>query len=103
MNSYEFLKYLTANLTADKPGDEKNTCSATGFYARINNKDALVTAKHFVENTVATITVTAHYKEHDTVISLPITACVEWQTSMEYDIAYCDIKPLKKKLKEIIR
>lgn len=101
MNSYDFLKYLTVNLSAKKLGEEKGACCATGFYAIIDNKEVLVTAKHFTENTESTITITAHYKERDTVISLPITAYIEWDYSQEYDIAFCEIKPLKKKLKEI--
>ena len=38
MNSYDFLKYLTVNISAKNLSEEKShTCSATGFYAIINN------------------------------------------------------------------
>lgn len=102
MNSYEFLKYLTVNISAKNISeDEPHISSATGFYAIVGNKPVLVTAKHFVVPIASTITVSVHYKENDSIITIPITAHVEWEVSEEYDIAYCKIKPIAEKLKEI--
>ena len=102
MNSYEFLKFLTVKLTANEHGDEKSLlCRATGFYLTFNDKHVIVTAKHFADSTEPKITIPAHYKESDAVVTVPVTACVEWVMSEEYDIAYCDIKPFEKKFKEI--
>ena len=102
MNSYEFLKYLTVNITAKQTSNEDaDKCTATGFYAVIKNTPVLITAKHFVTHTEAMITVSVHYKEDDTVITIPISAKVNWLQSDEYDVAYCNIKPIAEKFKEI--
>lgn len=103
MNSYNFLKYLTVKLTSEENDDKKyNKCSATGFYAVINNKTVIVTARHFAcEAAESLITVPAHYMENDIIITIPITAKVEWVWSDEYDIAYCTVTPIVKKLKDI--
>ena len=102
MNSYEFLKFLTVKLTADKLADTKGrTCTATGFYVVINGAAYIVTAKHFAEETEQNVTISAHYTDSDTVVTVPITAYVEWDASEEFDIAYCKIKPYEKKFKEI--
>ena len=102
MNSYDFLKYLTVNLNAKKISvDNQHICAATGFYAIINNTPVIVTAKHFTSNTETAITISAHYKENNTIITLPVTANIEWFCSDEYDIAYCKVQPIAKKFKEI--
>lgn len=102
MTSYEFFKYLTVKICAKGSFCEKqNICTATGFYATIDGNPVIVTAKHFTENTEPTITVPVHYKENDTVITMPVTAKVQWLCSDEYDIAYCMVKPIADKLKEI--
>lgn len=104
MNSYEYLKFLTVKLTADKLADTKGqTCTATGFYVVINGAAYIVTAKHFAEETEQNVTIAVHYTDSDTVVTVPITAYVEWDASEEYDIAYCKIKPFEKKFKEITR
>lgn len=102
MNSYDFLKYLTVNINAKNISEDKpHICSATGFYAIINNTPVIVTARHFVIPTESAITVSVHYKENDTIITIPITANVRWYCSDEYDIAYCKVKPIAEKFKEI--
>lgn len=89
MNSYDFLKFLTVKLTAYKFSGEEKTCNATGFYAIINNIPVIVTAKHFAEGTMSVLTIPGHYTESKTVVTVPVTANVEWIESDEYDIAYC--------------
>ena len=102
MNSYEYLKFLTVKLNADKLADTKGrNCTATGFYVIINGAAYIVTARHFSEETKSQVTIAAHYKENNTVITVPITVYVEWQTSEEYDIAYCKVNVFEKKFKEI--
>ena len=102
MNSYEYLKFLTVKLTAEKLADTKGrTCTATGFYVVLNGAAYIVTAKHFAEGTEQNVTIAAHYTDHNTVITVPVTAFVEWFVSDEFDIAYCLVKPFEKKFKEI--
>ena len=102
MNTYEILKFLTVKLTASKAVDkELSTCIATGFYIILNGSPVIVTAKHFTDETELHVTITAHYKENGTVVSLPVTAYVEWIMSEEFDIAYCKVEPFEKKFKEI--
>ena len=102
MNSYEILKFLTVKLTAKKFGDTNGkTVSATGFYAILDGKPVIVTAKHFTEAIEPQVTIPAHYKINNTIITVPVTAYVEWEASDEFDIAYCKIKPFEKKFKEI--
>ena len=102
MKSYEILKFLTVKLTASKTSDaEHSTCVATGFYVILNGTPVIVTAKHFAEDTDEHVTITAHYKENNKIISLPVTAYVEWIASAEFDIAYCKVEPFEKKFKEI--
>ena len=102
MKTYEILKFLTVKLTASKAVDtEHSTCIATGFYVILDGSPVIVTAKHFTDETELNVTITAHYKENGTVVSLPVTAYVEWLTSEEFDIAYCKVEPFEKKFKEI--
>ena len=102
MNSYEFLKFLTVSLNAKQLSDTKeNICRATGFYVTIDGAAYIVTAKHFAEDTEQNVTISAHYIEDSTLVTLPITAYVEWEVYDEFDIAYCSIKPFEKKFKEI--
>ena len=102
MKSYEILKFLTVKLTASKAFNaEHSTYTATGFYAMLNGSPVVVTAKHFAEDTDENVTITAHYKENNKIISLPVTAYVEWIASAEFDIAYCKVEPFEKKFKEI--
>ena len=102
MNSYDILKFLTINLTSNSLVDTKNNIlSATGFYATINGITVIVTAKHFARNTDSKVTLTAHYKDGDTIISLPVTAYANWIASYEYDIAFCAVTPFEDKVKEI--
>ena len=102
MNSYEYLKFLTVKLTAEKLADTKGrTCTATGFYVVLNGAAYIVTAKHFAEGTEQNVTIAAHYTDNNTVITVPVTAFVEWFVSDEFDIAYCLVKPFEKKFKEI--
>ena len=102
MNTYEILKFLTVKLTASKAVDtEHSTCIATGFYVILDGSPVIVTAKHFTDETELNVTITAHYKENGKIISLPVTAYVEWVMSEEFDIAYCKVKPFEKKFKEI--
>ena len=61
MNSYDYLKFLTVKLTAEKLADTKGqTCTATGFYVVINGAAYIVTAKHFAEETEQKVTIAAH-------------------------------------------
>ena len=102
MNSYEILKFLTVKLTAEKFGDTNGkTVSATGFYAILDGKPVIVTAKHFTEAIEPQVTIPAHYKINNTIITVPVTAVADWVVSEEYDIAYCEVKPFEKKFKEI--
>ncbi len=101
MNSYDFLKYLTVNLSSELVCKENSACTATGFYAIIKNKPVIVTAQHFTETTAETVTITGHYAEKDSVISFPVTAKVNWTCSEEYDIAYCEVKSFAENFKEI--
>ena len=69
MNSYEYLKFLTVKLTAEKLADTKGrTCTATGFYVVMNGAAYIVTAKHFAEGTEQNVTIAAHYTDNNTVI-----------------------------------
>ena len=101
MNGYEFLKYLTVNITANSLKKESISSTATGFYVRLNNKTLLVSAKHFAVSTESAIQIPVHYKENNTVVTIPITIPIEWTASEEYDIAFCDIKPIAQRFKEI--
>ena len=102
MNGYEFLKFLTVNIEGSiSTGKEQNDCTATGFYAIINDDTVLATAKHFTEHIDSAITVPVHYKENNTIVTIPVTACVEWSWHNEYDIAYCSIQPIMDKFREI--
>ena len=52
MTGYEFLKFLTVNIEGSiSTGKEQNDCTATGFYAIINDDTVLATAKHFTAQT----------------------------------------------------
>lgn len=101
MNSYEFLKYLTVNITAKSLRKESAEATATAFYVRLKNTTLLVTAKHFAANTESIVQVPVHYKENNTIVTIPVTAPVEWTASEEYDIAFCDINPIVQKFKAI--
>ena len=102
MKTYEILKFLTVKLTASKAvATEAKSCIATGFYVILDGSPVIVTAKHFTDETELNVTITAHYKENGKIISLPVTAYVEWVMSEEFDIAYCKVEPFEKKFKEI--
>ena len=102
MNSYDFLKFLTVNLSANKFAEEnRKICNATGFYAKLKGSTVIVTAKHFVNNTEPIISVPVHYMENDNIITISVTAKVDWVTSDEHDIACCKVKPIAEKLKAI--
>lgn len=102
MTGYDFLKFLTVNIEGSiSTGKEQNDYTATGFYAIINDDTVLVTAKHFTEHIDSAITVPVHYKENNTIVTIPVTACVEWSWHNEYDIAYCSIQPIMDKFREI--
>lgn len=102
MNGYDFLKYLTVNLTTTQEiGNVDRTSTATGFYAILNSKPVLITAKHFAQEAMSNPTLPIHYQINNTVVTMPITARVDWIDSEDYDISYCEIKPISDKLKEI--
>lgn len=101
MNSYDYFKYLTVNLSTRKISDKNSCiCTATGFYVIIKNTPVIVTAKHFANDAETTISISAHYKENERIITIPLKVKVNWIPSDEYDIAYCKVKPIAKKLKE---
>lgn len=102
MSGYDYLKLLTVNIVGKHTSkNEQEEYGSTGFYAIIDDSPVLVTAKHFTEHIDSAITVPVHYKENNTIVTIPVTACVEWSWHDEYDIAYCSIQPIMDKFKEI--
>lgn len=98
MELHKFLQYLTVRI--DVKSENEETISATGFFAKLNNKDVLVTAKHVAEK-AGTRTLHLRYKADDEILTEAVTCNLNWQTTPDSDLAFCKLNPIKEQLKKV--
>ena len=107
MNSYEVMKYLTVHMQGFKRTGEENVLqkvTATGFFAFLNingvGTDVIFTAKHFAQK-ISRVVFRLHYKDNGNLITVPISAEVQWHFSEDADLAYCEFKPIEERFRKI--
>ena len=98
MELHKFLQYLTIRI--DIQNENGETTSATGFFARLNNEDVLITAKHVAEK-AGTCTLHLRFKEDDEILTNEVICNLNWQTAPESDLAFCKLNPIKEQLKKV--
>ena len=98
MELHKFLQYLTIRI--DIQNENGETTSATGFFAKLNNEDILVTAKHVAEK-AHTCTLHLRYKIDDAIVSEAVTCNLNWQTAPDSDLAFCKLNSIKEQLKKV--
>ena len=98
MELHNFLQYLTIRI--DIHNENGETTSATGFFARLNNEDVLITAKHVAEK-AGTCTLHLRFKEDDEILTNEVIYTPSWQTTTNSDLAFCKLNPIKEQLKKV--
>ena len=98
MELHKFLQYLTIRI--DIQNENGETTSATGFFARLNNEDVLITAKHVAEK-AGTCTLHFRFKEDDEILTNEVICNPNWQTTPDSDLAFCKLNPIKEQLKKV--
>ena len=98
MELHKFLQYLTIRI--DIQNENGETTSATGFFARLNNEDVLITAKHVAEK-AGTCTLHLRFKEDDEILTNEVICNPNWQTTPDSDLAFCKLNPIKEQLKKV--
>lgn len=98
MELHKFLQYLTIRI--DIHNENGETTSATGFFARLNNEDVLITAKHVAEK-AHTCQLHLRYKVNDEILTEAVTCNLNWQTTPDSDLAFCKLNPIKEQLKKV--
>ncbi len=98
MELHKFLQYLTIRI--DIQNENGEATSATGFFARLNNEDVLITAKHVAEK-AGTCTLHLRFKEDDEILTNEVICNPNWQTTPDSDLAFCKLNPIKEQLKKV--
>lgn len=98
MELHNFLQYLTVRIDIHTENGE--TTSATGFFARLNNEDVLITAKHVAEK-AHTCTLHFRFKEDEEILTNEVICNTNWQTTPNSDLAFCKLNPIKEQLKKV--
>lgn len=98
MELHNFLQYLTIRI--DIHNKKCETTSATGFFARLNNEDVLITAKHVAEK-AHTCTLHFRFKEDDEILTNEVICNPTWETTPDSDLAFCKLNPIKEQLKKV--
>ena len=98
MELHNFLQYITIRI--DIHNENGETTSATGFFARLNNEDVLITAKHVAEK-AGTCTLHLRFKEDDEILTNEVIYTPSWQTTTNSDLAFCKLNPIKEQLKKV--
>ncbi len=98
MELHNFLQYLTVRI--DIHNENGETTSATGFFARLNNEDVLITAKHVAEKAY-TCQLHLRYKVNDEILTEAVVCKPNWQTTPDSDLAFCKLSPIKAQLKKV--
>lgn len=100
MELHKFLQYLTIRI--DIHNENGETTSATGFFARLNNEDVLITAKHVAEK-AGTCTLHLRFKEDNESLTNEVICNPNWQTTHDSDLAFCKLNPIKEQLKKVTK
>lgn len=98
MELHNFLQYLTVRI--DIHNEKCETISATDFFARLNNEDVLITAKHVAEK-ADTCQLHLRYKVNDGILTEAVVCNPNWQTTPNSDLAFCKLNPIKEQLKKV--
>lgn len=98
MELHKFLQNLTIRI--DIQNENGEATSATGFFARLNNEDVLITAKHVAEK-AHTCTLHFRFKEDDEISTNEVICNPNWQTTPDSDLAFCKLNPIKEQLKKV--
>ena len=97
MELYNYLQYSTIRIDVT---DNHKTKSATGFFAKLNNEDILVTAKHVAEK-AHTCKLHLRYKIDDAIVTEAVTCNLNWQTAPDSDLAFCKLNSITEQLKKV--
>ena len=97
MELYNYLQYSTIRIDVT---ENNKTKSATGFFARLNNEDILVTAKHIAEK-AHTCQLHLRYKVNDEILTEAVICNLNWQTTPDSDLALCKLNSIKEQLKKV--
>lgn len=100
MELHNFLQYITIRI--DIHNENGEATSATGFFARLNNEDVLITAKHVAEK-ADTCTLHLRFKEDDEILTNEVICTPNWQTTPDSDLAFCKLNPIKEQLKKVTK
>lgn len=98
MDLHNFLQYLTIRI--DIQNENGEATSATGFFARLNNEDVLITAKHVAEK-ASTCTLHFRFKEDGEILTNEVICNPNWQTTPDSNLAFCKLNPIKEQLKKV--
>lgn len=98
MELHKFLQYLTIRI--DIQNENGEATSATGFFARLNNEDVLITAKQVAEK-AGTCTLHLRFKEDNEILTNEVICNLNWQTTPDSDLAFCKLNPIKEQLKKV--
>ena len=97
MELYNYLQYSTVRIDVK---ENNKTKSATGFFAKLNNEDILVTAKHVAEK-AHTCKLHLRYKIDDAIVTETVTCNLNWQTAPDSDLAFSQLNSIKEQLKKV--
>lgn len=97
MELYNYLQFSTIRIDVT---ENNKTKSATGFFAKLNNEDILVTAKHVAEK-AHTCQLHLRYKVNDEILTEAVTCNLNWQTTPDSDLAFSQLNSIKEQLKKV--
>lgn len=100
MELHNFLQHLTIRI--DIHNENGEATSATGFFARLNNEDVLITAKHVAEK-AHTCQLHLRYKANGEILTEAVACNLNWQTAPDSYLAFCKLNPIKEQLKKVTK
>lgn len=100
MELHNFLQHLTIRI--DVKSENEETISATGFFAKLNNEDVLITAKHVAEK-ASTCTLHLRYKSDDEILTEAVRCNLNWQTTPGSYLAFCKLDSIKEQFKKVTK